>query len=114
MQGLRSKRHVVYSLYLHLVFVTKYRKKIFSDLMIKRMKYHFQRVCKDFGCRLIESNAEMDIVKEYFQNQNLSAYIQSVNELVLRTGWINPESRIITFMNCCFRGTSLTDRNIPS
>jgi putative transposase len=62
MQGLRTKRHVVYSLHLHLVFVTKYRKRIFSDLMIKRMEYHFQSVCKDFGCRLIESNAERDHV----------------------------------------------------
>jgi len=27
MQDLRTKRHVIYSLHLHLVFVTKYRKK---------------------------------------------------------------------------------------
>jgi len=28
MQDIRTKRHVVHSLHLHLVFVTKYRKKV--------------------------------------------------------------------------------------
>ena len=58
MQDIRSKRHVVYNLHLHLVFVTKYRKKVFSELMIERLKYHFLRVCKDFDCRLIDANGE--------------------------------------------------------
>lgn len=62
MQDLRTKRHVVYSLHLHLVFVTKYRKKMFNDLMLERLKYHFERVCKDFGCRLIETNGGKDHV----------------------------------------------------
>jgi putative transposase len=62
MKDIRTKRHVVFSLHLHLVFVTKYRKKVFSDLMIERLKYHFQRICDDFGCRLIESNGEKDHV----------------------------------------------------
>jgi putative transposase len=33
MQELRTKRHVVYALHLHLVFVTKYRKKVFTEMM---------------------------------------------------------------------------------
>jgi putative transposase len=35
---------------------------VFTDLMMERLKYHFQRVCKDFGCRLIETNGENDHV----------------------------------------------------
>ena len=62
MQDLRTKRHVVYSLHLHLVFVTRYRKKVFNVLMMERLKYHFKRVCDDFGCRLIEANGEKDHV----------------------------------------------------
>ncbi|MCK4989670.1 MAG: IS200/IS605 family transposase [Bacteroidales bacterium] len=62
MQELRTKRHVVYSLHLHLVFVTKYRGNVFTVLMMKRLKYHFQRVCDDFGCRLSETNGENDHV----------------------------------------------------
>ena len=41
MQKLSTKRHVVHSLHLHLVFVTKYHKKVFTVLMMKRLKYHF-------------------------------------------------------------------------
>jgi len=60
MQDLRTKRHVVSSLHLHLVFVTKYRKNVFTSLMIERLKYHFENVCNDFDCRLIEANGEGD------------------------------------------------------
>ena len=62
MQDIRTKRHVVSSLHLHLVFVTKYRKKVFSSFMMERLKYHFFRVCEDFGCSLIEVNGETDHV----------------------------------------------------
>ena len=62
MQDIRTKRHVVFSLHLHLVFISKCRKKVFSDLMIERLEYHFRRICDDFGCRLIESNGETDHV----------------------------------------------------
>lgn len=62
MQELRTKRHVVYSLHLHLVFVTKYRRKVFTEKMYERLNYHFQRVCIDFGCKLVESSGEKDHV----------------------------------------------------
>ncbi len=62
MQDLRTKRHVVYALHLHLVFVTKYRGKVFTELMTERLKYHFERVCNDFGCKLSETNGEQDHV----------------------------------------------------
>ena len=62
MQDLRTKRHVVYSLHLHLVFVTKYRKRVFTEMMYKRLHFHFDRVCNDFGCKLVETNGERDHV----------------------------------------------------
>lgn len=62
MQDLRTKRHVVFSLHLHLVFVTRYRQEVFSVLMMERLKYHFGRVCEYFGCRLIETNGQRDHV----------------------------------------------------
>ena len=60
MQGLRTKRHVKYSLHLQLVFVTKYRKKVFTEKIYKRLHFHFDRVCADFGCKLVETNGEKD------------------------------------------------------
>lgn len=62
MQDLRTKRHVVFSLHLHLVFVTKYRANVFTQLMTERLKYHFERLCQDFGCKLIETNGQGDHV----------------------------------------------------
>ena len=59
-QDLRTKRHVVFSLQLHLVFVTKYRTNVFTELMSERLKYHFEKVCNDFGCRLVEANTQKD------------------------------------------------------
>lgn len=59
---LRTKRHVVFSLHLHLVFVTKYRKEVFTNEMYERLHFHFDRVCDDFGCKLIESGGERDHV----------------------------------------------------
>ena len=81
MQDLRTKRHVVSSLHLHLVFVTKYRKKVFNTLMIERLKYHFQNVCNDFGCRLIEANGEVDHIHLLVQPQPHITPSRLVNSL---------------------------------
>lgn len=62
MQELRTKRHVVHTLHLHLVFVTKYSEEVFTQKIYERMKKHFERVCNDFGCKLIECNGEKDYV----------------------------------------------------
>jgi putative transposase len=61
-EELRTKRHVVHHLHLHLVFVTKYRRKVFTEKMYQRLQFHFERVCSDFGCKLVECNGEMDHV----------------------------------------------------
>ena len=61
-EELRTRRHVVHHLHLHLVFVTKYRRKVFSEKMYQRLEFHFERVCSDFGCRLVECNGESDHV----------------------------------------------------
>ena len=37
MQELRTKRHVISSLHLHLVFITKYRGKVLTQKMYERM-----------------------------------------------------------------------------
>jgi putative transposase len=62
MQDLRTKRCIAYSLHLHLVFITKYRKNVFTDKMYERLHFHFSRVCNDFECKLVETNGEKDHV----------------------------------------------------
>ena len=55
-------RHSCYSLHLHIVFVTKYRKKVFGDLHLKSLEATFDELCKGFEAELKEFNGEADHV----------------------------------------------------
>jgi len=45
---IRTGRHCVFLMHVHLVFVTKYRKAVFSEAVLNDMKIHFEKVCTDF------------------------------------------------------------------
>jgi putative transposase len=62
MQDIRTGRHVVYSIHVHLVFVTKYRRNVLSALAIGDLSRIFAKVCSDFGAELKECNGEDDHV----------------------------------------------------
>jgi len=81
MQVLRTKRHIVYSLHLHLVFVTKYREKVFTQKMCESLHFHFERVGNDFGCRLIETNGQNDRVHLLVEPQPHTTTSRLVNSL---------------------------------
>ncbi len=52
----------MFKLQVHLVFVTKYRKKVFTDVILKDMEIIFRDICKDFETELMEMNGETDHV----------------------------------------------------
>ena len=56
----RRGRHSVTGLYTHLVFVTKYRKKVFNLEQIEYMKEVSTGVANKMGFRLIQLNGESD------------------------------------------------------
>ena len=58
----RKGRHCVYDMHVHLVFVTKYRHKVFADEHLTALERIFADVCASFGCRLEEFNGETDHV----------------------------------------------------
>ncbi|WP_208344785.1 IS200/IS605 family transposase, partial [Aetokthonos hydrillicola] len=62
MAKLRSGSHVVFSIHLHIVFVTKYRRKVFTAEMIKDMKEVFERVLLANSSALEDCNGEADHV----------------------------------------------------
>lgn len=63
MQGkLHSHRHCVYNLSVHVVFVTKYRRKVITKEMIVRLKEIFSRLCFNQKSELIEFGGEPDHV----------------------------------------------------
>ncbi|MFI6068998.1 IS200/IS605 family transposase [Micromonospora sp. NPDC051227] len=54
----RTGRHCIFALHAHLVFVTKYRHRVFSDQHLKRMEDIMRTVCADFETELAEFNGE--------------------------------------------------------
>jgi len=49
-------------MHVHLVFVTKYRRKVFTKAILDDMRTIFESVCRDFEAELIEFDGEDDHV----------------------------------------------------
>lgn len=58
----RRGRHCVFSMHVHLVFVTKYRRRVFTAAMLDDIRDIFASVCADFEADLIEMDGEDDHV----------------------------------------------------
>ena len=77
----RRGRHSVTGLYTHLVFVTKYRRKIFTTEHIEYMREVCQGVAKKMDFRLIQLNGESDHVHcliEYPPKLSISQIVNSL------------------------------------
>jgi len=59
---IRTGRHCVFNIHVHLVFVTKYRKEVFGAEHYTTMWELFDKVCKDFESELVEVDGEGDHV----------------------------------------------------
>lgn len=59
---IRNGRHVVFDLHAHIVFVPRYRKRIFDADALERMHRIFRIVCADFETDIVEFNGESDHV----------------------------------------------------
>jgi len=59
---LRSNSHSVFAIHLHLVFVTKYRRKVITQDILTRLSEVFTHVCEKQKCILTEFNGEPDHV----------------------------------------------------
>ena len=57
-QALRSGRHCVFAMQLHLIFVTKYRRNVFDGDAIERVGEPFRRVANDFEAKGVACNGE--------------------------------------------------------
>lgn len=58
----RTGRHCVFLLHVHLVFVAKYRRNIFTKRVLEALCEIFSDVCEDFESELVEFNGENDHV----------------------------------------------------
>lgn len=59
---IRRGRNCVFLLHVHLVFVTKYRREVFTREILEELEEVFGSVCSDFESKLSEFNGEQDHV----------------------------------------------------
>ena len=58
----RTGRNCVFKNFIHLVFVTKHRRDVFTQPMLKRLKELFEETCHQMDVELIEFGGEDDHV----------------------------------------------------
>ncbi|MER6996794.1 IS200/IS605 family transposase [Streptomyces sp. NPDC000410] len=83
----RTGRHVVHNLHVHLVFVTKYRRGAFTDAMLTRCEEIMREVCEDFEAELNQFNGEHDhvhLLVSYPPKVQLSKLVNSLKGVSAR------------------------------
>jgi len=80
-QDIRTGRHCVFAIHAHLIFVTKYRRKVFDEDALDRLQIHFARVANEFGATLKACNGEGDhvhLLVDYPPKVALSSLVRSL------------------------------------
>lgn len=78
---LRAGRHCVFNLHVHLVFVTKYRRHVFTKIILDRLQQIFAAVCHDFEAQLVEFDGEDDhvhLLVNYPPKVSISSLVNSL------------------------------------
>jgi putative transposase len=78
---IRAGRHCVSNLHVHLVFVTKYRRRVFTRAVLSRLQEIVDAVCADFEAQLVEFDGEDDHVHLLIQYPPKVAISKLVNSL---------------------------------
>ena len=86
-QELRRGRHCVFELNVHLVFVTKYRRSIFTEEHLDAIEAAAAKVCTDFGAHLREFNGERNhvhLLVSYPPKVAVSSLVNSIKGVTSR------------------------------
>jgi len=78
---IRRGRHCVFKMHVHLVFVAKYRRKVFDGDAIDRMRRMFGKVCEDMEASLVEMDGEdnhVHLLVEYPPKMAVSVLVNSL------------------------------------
>jgi putative transposase len=87
---IRHGRHCVFNMHVHLVFVTKYRRGVFTKAVLDDLQEIFTSVCTDFEAELVEFDGEDDhvhLLVEYPPKVAVSKLVNSlkgVSSLLIR------------------------------
>ena len=69
MRNLDSNNHSVFSMYYHLIFVVKYRRKVIDDNISDRLKEIFEYIQPNYNISLQEWNHDKDHIHILFKGQ---------------------------------------------
>ena len=78
---LRQGRHCVFSMHVHLVFVTKYRRGVFTKKTLEDLRGIFASVCQDFEATLVEfsgSDDHVHLLVHYPPKVSVSSLVNSL------------------------------------
>jgi putative transposase len=79
--NIRHGRHCVFLLHVHLVFVTKFRKGVFTKEILDDLRSVFASVCRDFEAELVEFDGEdnhVHLLVNYPPKVSLSSLVNSL------------------------------------
>lgn len=83
----RKGSHSVFSIRLHLVFVTHYRREALTNTMLSRLKEMIEQVANKMDCLLLEFNGEADhvhILLDFHPKNSIAAVVGSLKSSTAR------------------------------
>ena len=100
-KDIRHGRHCIFSIHVHLVFVTKYRRDVFTDEILNDLRPVFASVCKDFNAEMVEMQGEHDhvhLLVNYPPKVSISALVNSLkgvsSRLIRSKGYPDIEKKL--------------------
>lgn len=74
MQNYRKTSHTTYDCRYHIVWITKYRKKVLSGIVAERVRELLRGICKEH---------EVEILKGHFSKDNIHLFVSLPPQLVI-------------------------------
>ncbi len=78
---LQKSSHSSYHIHLHIIFVTKYRRKVLTAPMVERLKEILAELCEGAKSTLLEFGAEADhchLLVSLHPNNNISVFVKNL------------------------------------
>ena len=101
---IRTGRHCVFLMHVHLVFVTKYRRKVFTKQILDDLRSIFSGVCRSFEAELIEFEGEGDHVHLLVNNPPKVQISKLVNSLKTASSRVIRKKGYPTVQKALWRG----------
>jgi putative transposase len=97
----------VYLLTVHLVFVTKYRRKILKKEHLQKLESLFKSICDTRECILVEFNGEDDpvhLIVDYPPKLSISNLVANLKSTSSKLMWLEFESYLKNIMYWLIEG----------